>query len=181
MARPRRPVASEASSPSTVVSVTLFSVAPLALGLALVVAAVVAGFWGVAAAAQTEPSTDRAVDTTPRQELAARGAVTYRVFCRNCHGPEARGDGRLAELLTVEPSDLTGISAANDGTFPFDRVYRIIDGRDMVPGHGSGEMPIWGDAFREGVGPDAEAAIHGKILQLVYYLESIQRDDAGES
>jgi hypothetical protein len=33
--------------------------------------------------------------------------------------------------------------------FPSERVYRIIDGRD-VPGHGDREMPVWGDIFKIG-------------------------------
>lgn len=34
------------------------------------------------------------------------------------------------------------------GKFPFWEVYRVIEGRGVVPGHGSRDMPVWGDRFR---------------------------------
>ena len=103
------------------------------------------------------------------QDAAAFGKITYRVYCRNCHGPEARGDGSLAELLKVRPSDLTRISHDNGGTFPADKVKAIIDGREEVLAHGSREMPIWGQAL---TGDDAE--VRTKIERLAAFLESLQ-------
>ena len=58
-----------------------------------------------------------------------RGHDLYRVYCINCHGVEARGDGPIAELLRVKPADLTAIARENDGAFPAYAVYRQIDGR----------------------------------------------------
>jgi mono/diheme cytochrome c family protein len=108
-------------------------------------------------------------------ELIARGKVTYRIYCQNCHGDTAKGDGRVAQWLTVKPTDLTLITKANEGTFPFDRVYRIIDGREEVAGHGLRDMPIWGQLFLETSGN--EDHVRGKILQLIEYLKSIQETD----
>ena len=55
---------------------------------------------------------------------------------------------------------------------------RIIDGREeAIRGHGSREMPIWGTEFRAAAGrgnPGAESAVRGRILELIYYLQSIQ-------
>ena len=64
----------------------------------------------------------------------------------------------------------------NEGVFPFWHVYRIIDGREPVKGHGTSDMPIWGDTFREeeGTGLAAETRAVGRILAIVYYLQSIQ-------
>ena len=79
-------------------------------------------------------------------------------------------------LLTVKPADLTQINKRSDGTFPFWRIYRVIDGREETKGHGTSEMPIWGAEFRSQAagGPMPEAYTRGRILELVYYLQSIQ-------
>ena len=115
--------------------------------------------------------------------LAAKGRVTYRTYCSNCHGKEATGDGNLAEYLTVKPSDLTHISEANDGKFPQEKVHQIIDGRQPVRGHGGGEMPVWGDVFQSSLAQDPAASgesgeerAQRKIKELVLYLESIQAE-----
>jgi mono/diheme cytochrome c family protein len=116
-----------------------------------------------------------ALAATPDTEAASYGRVTYGRYCRNCHGPQARGDGPVAELLTVRTPDLTQISARNNGSFPAERVTETIDGRRNVLAHGTSEMPIWGDALqRPEQGGDQEAAVREKIRQLVEYLRSIQ-------
>ena len=79
-------------------------------------------------------------------------------------------------LLTVRPTDLTQLSRKYQGGFPFWQVYRVIDGREEVKGHGTRDMPIWGEVFRqpEGSKPVDETHVIGRILALVYYLQSIQ-------
>lgn len=52
----------------------------------------------------------------------------------------------MRTVLTVQPSDLTMLSARNDGRFPMARVVRRIDGRDPLVSHGS-DMPVYGDFF----------------------------------
>ncbi|MGD2115329.1 MAG: c-type cytochrome [Acidobacteriota bacterium] len=110
------------------------------------------------------------------RELAARGSVTYRVYCASCHGRAARGDGKLADLLDAEPANLTLIGWRNEDRFPVDHVYQVIDGREEVSENGRREMPVWGEAL----GATEEAAglaperIEAKIWELVYYLKSIQ-------
>ena len=79
-------------------------------------------------------------------------------------------------LLTVRPTDLTQLSKKHNGQFPFWQVYRIIDGREEVKGHGTRDMPIWGEVFRQPEGDkrvDETRAI-GRILALIHYLQSIQ-------
>jgi mono/diheme cytochrome c family protein len=105
-------------------------------------------------------------------ELVARGKVTYRIYCQNCHGDSAHGDGRVAQWLTIKPADLTQITKKNQGTFPFDRIYRVIDGREEVAAHGMRDMPIWGQLFMETSGNEDE--VRGKVLQLIHFLQSIQ-------
>ena len=103
---------------------------------------------------------------------AAIGKVTYRVYCQNCHGAGAKGDGKLAELMKVPPSDLTQLSKKNGGVFPTDRVASLIDGRADVLAHGDREMPVWGQNFLEKTGNEDE--VKAKVRQLVLFLESIQ-------
>ena len=106
------------------------------------------------------------------QGKAVLGKHTYRSYCATCHGAEGKGDGSIAEYLNVKPSDLTVLSKNNGGEFPAERARTIIDGREKVKGHGTGEMPAWGDAFL--TISDNEQEVAEKIDQLVHFLESIQ-------
>jgi mono/diheme cytochrome c family protein len=114
--------------------------------------------------------------TSAAQEVASAGKPAFEQYCATCHGRDGKGMGASSNLLTIKPADLTMISQKNNGTFPFWRVYGIIDGREDVKGHGSREMPIWGAEFRGQAGSGAAvlSQVRGRILELVYYLESIQ-------
>lgn len=105
-------------------------------------------------------------------EQTAIGKVTYRVYCQNCHGAGAKGDGKLAELMKVQPSDLTQLSKRNGGVYPADKVASVVDGRADVLAHGDREMPVWGQNFLEKTGSEDE--VKNKVHQLVLFLESIQ-------
>lgn len=119
-----------------------------------------------------------AVSYAQEDEIIAGGKGKYTKYCASCHGNAAKGDGPLAQMLIVKPADLTQLSQRNGGQFPFWRVYRMIDGREAVRGHGSREMPMWGFIFQieEGAtqAPYQEDLVRGRIWQLVYFLESIQ-------
>jgi mono/diheme cytochrome c family protein len=110
----------------------------------------------------------------------AKGRVTYRVYCINCHGAEAHGDGSLAELLTTVPTDLTQLAKSNGGTYPTEKVRESIDGSSRVKGHGLEEMPVWGEVFQvssvEASGSDetGEERANRKIQELVAFLETLQ-------
>ena len=105
---------------------------------------------------------------------AASGAQSFKTYCASCHGTGAKGDGPLAEHLKVLPADLTAISQRNGGQFPFDDVRKKIDGRESVAGHGTTDMPVWGDAFKQSVEGYSEKAVKARIDALVEYLKSIQ-------
>ena len=108
------------------------------------------------------------------------GSDEYRIACLNCHGAEGKGDGLMAELLNKNPSDLTVLAKTNGGEYPFLRVYHMIDGRITVTGHGEREMPIWGARYSEedyeryGTAFGSEDVVRGRILQIVYYIQTLQ-------
>ena len=108
------------------------------------------------------------------------GKQEYMNSCASCHGESGKGDGPLAELMTVEVPDLTTIKARNDGDFPFQQIFMVVDGRSGVRGHGY-PMPVWGARYRaeagDAYGPyGAEEVVRGRVLSLVYYLQAIQAD-----
>jgi mono/diheme cytochrome c family protein len=111
-------------------------------------------------------------------EGTARGKITYRVYCQNCHGESGKGDGKLAELIKIKVADLTAINQRNGGTFPTDRIYRIIDGREEVLAHGDREMPVWGQVFLDKTADEKET--RQKIDHLVLFLQSIQQSGAAK-
>ena len=117
--------------------------------------------------------------TVPAQEaeVIAGGELEYQNHCAICHGVDGRGQGIMAKFLTIAPSDLTQIAKKNAGKFSFWQVYRVIDGREEVRGHGTREMPIWGARFQseaKGGDPGSRAQAAGRILGLVFYLQHIQ-------
>ena len=108
------------------------------------------------------------------------GEAEYMNSCAACHGPMGLGNGPLAAELRREPADLTVLSDANDGRFPYWRVFAVIDGRYVVPGHGDRDMPVWGRQFLEDdaatFGPSGgEIVTTERIHALAGYIESLQR------
>ena len=101
------------------------------------------------------------------------GNGDYQAYCASCHGPEAKGDGVIAKSLKKRPSDLTRLSIRNNGTFPEQKVFAAIDGRQSSV-HNDSDMPAWADVFAkatESTGPEQAAA---RIGVLVKYLETLQ-------
>lgn len=122
-----------------------------------------------------------ALDQATRTKI---GEDEYNRSCASCHGASAKGDGPVAAVLTEAPPDLTKINQRNDGKFPTNKIYQMIDGEAAMGPHGTKQMPVWGDRYRvEAIGQMAgiphdltpEVIVNGRILSLVYYLESIQK------
>lgn len=108
-----------------------------------------------------------------------QGAALFQDNCATCHGVQARGDGPMAEVLTLPVPDLTGLTERYGGRFPMLEVINIIDGRALLRGHG-GPMPVFGlvlggdsVAMDGPEGTVTESAT--EIVSLARWLETIQR------
>ena len=108
---------------------------------------------------------------------APMGADLYRMYCATCHGTTARGDGPLAASMRRTPPNLTEITKRNKGTYPKELVFKIIDGREKVAGHGGPDMPVWGDAFMRTSDTADRNSVQFRIQALVDFLETIQARD----
>lgn len=112
------------------------------------------------------------------------GKREYLNRCAVCHGQSGKGDGGAIDILKAAPSDLTTLSKKNGGVFPVDRVSAVIDGRQLVKGHGSRDMPIWGkeysgetakaDEHFGGMPYTMEMYVRARVLALIDYLNRIQ-------
>ena len=111
------------------------------------------------------------------------GMLEFQKQCASCHGMDGKGAGPFLEFLKQTPPDLTKLSKKNEGVFPYKQVYQWIEDPGRVRAHGTAEMPIWGDRYNaevlEKFGPyDTGAAaakeVQGRILELVFYLATIQ-------
>ena len=96
-----------------------------------------------------------------------RGKTSYLIFCSNCHGQDATGNGPVAQLLTIPSTDLTLLKRKGE-EFPYNEVSSAIDGRKDVKAHGYEQMPIWGVAFGRKRAP--------VINEIILYLETLQKN-----
>jgi mono/diheme cytochrome c family protein len=129
----------------------------------------IAFFCGIAGA-QNKPAAP--IDST-RLIDSIQGPKLYKAYCAVCHGANAKGGGPMAKSLKTAPSDLTRITARNNGMFPIVKVRRIIAGEDLLTGgHGTREMPLWGPIFSQ-VAWDQDLG-RVRIDNLARYLETLQ-------
>ena len=108
----------------------------------------------------------------------ARGRREFVQYCAVCHGKDARGDGPVVRQLGIDPADLTQVRKKNGGQFPFWETYEFIDGRGQTVSLEERPMPIWGNEFRKemsGDSPNIEQKVKERILNIVHYLETIQK------
>ena len=118
----------------------------------------------------------RGTSGAQQEDVVEAGKLSYRHYCAVCHGLNGKGTGEMAKLLKVKPADLTQLGGKNYDIFPFWDVYRAIDGRKEIWGHGPRDMPIWGTVLKAEASPDrgAELQAYARMLEIVYYIESIQ-------
>ena len=118
-----------------------------------------------------------------QEDMAPNAGVSgehdFNMYCASCHGENGKGNGPKAFSLTIKPPDLPSL-ARRYGEFPRDRLARMIDGRDPVPGHGEREMPVWGVWFKVesaqelGGAEGDEASVQRRVDNLIGYIESLQ-------
>jgi mono/diheme cytochrome c family protein len=114
------------------------------------------------------------------------GEFEYLNSCVACHGASGKGDGPVTDFLSgATVPDLTVLQSNNGGVFPVTAVYETINGAEAASAHGTRDMPIWGDRFRERaegdsdpyfLGSSAQGYANTRILALIEYLASIQVD-----
>ena len=115
---------------------------------------------------------------TWQQAVLTDGEQLYVELCAACHGQSGKGDGPAASAVKKTVPDLTGLAAKNDGEFPFKEAEKAIAGESRVVSHGTIDMPIWGQAFKD-VRPDMkqfrrDALARQRIFNLTEYLATIQ-------
>lgn len=103
----------------------------------------------------------------------------YVNYCASCHGLDGTGSGPMADQLKGKVTDLAVLSKNNDGTFPYLRVYKTIDGtwnEGNLRAHGSDEMPVWGDVFRrKALGQDSYMTAQARIMNVIQYIDYLQK------
>jgi mono/diheme cytochrome c family protein len=107
--------------------------------------------------------------------MAPDGEKLFKTYCASCHGATGKGDGVMAPHLRARPADLTLITRRRAGRFDADELRRIVDGRDPVASHGGGDMPVWGDAFKDASDHYSEKSAQARIRAVVDYLKTIQQ------
>jgi hypothetical protein len=75
--------------------------------------------------------------------------------------------------LKTPPKDLTTIARRNGGRFPAVRVFQSVEGSALIAAHGSREMPVWGEVFRQRSGTD-DAQVKLRVRNLTNFIESLQ-------
>lgn len=121
--------------------------------------------------------------TFPAGAAEDLGAREYANNCAVCHGANGKGGGPFQELIETRIPDLTTLQKRNNGVFPFNRVYEMIDGREVVKAHGPSDMPVWGNEYNAkaveyymdyGRSYDAEGFVRGRILALINRIYMLQ-------
>jgi hypothetical protein len=111
------------------------------------------------------------------------GKNEYLKSCASCHGVTGKGDGPVIKSLIKRPPDLTKLSEANKGVFPFSRIFDVIDGRIEVIIHGTRDMPVWGEVYMREWSSGlplnfskelGEAMVRIRMLMLIEYIASLQ-------
>ena len=124
----------------------------------------------------TPQTTDTPQAEAEQSDPIASGKASYDQYCMSCHGTDGKGTGELATALETPPADLTLLRNNNEGAFPQDAIFQMIEGNADVEAHGSRQMPVWGNIWGEDGGePVADEIVEQRINELVEYIRSIQQ------
>ena len=116
-------------------------------------------------------------------EMDSIGKLEFQKNCAVCHGMDGAGNNApFIEFLKKSPPDLTMIAKGNGGTYPYKQVFTLIQDPSGNRAHGSSDMPVWGERYAVEVGekigsldPRFKKEVEARILELVFYLASIQK------
>lgn len=114
-------------------------------------------------------------------EQAQIGESEFKSHCAGCHGLDGQGNGPFVEFLKKKPRSLTTLAQDNEGIFPYQRVYQVIDGTTQISAHGTRDMPIWGERYAKEIisqyGEFSTAhpqTVRCRILELVFFVANLQ-------
>jgi mono/diheme cytochrome c family protein len=113
--------------------------------------------------------------TPPLIIQSMAGQDLFNFYCASCHGRDGKGRGPVLPALSIQPPDLTTLTARYGGTFPRTLIESFVAGNrvPVVPAHGSKDMPVWGPIFMA-LDPNSTAN-RVRIESIVDYIESLQR------
>lgn len=110
---------------------------------------------------------------------AVSGEADFNMYCASCHGEDGKGNGPKAFGLSNPLPDLSTLTTRY-GSFPREQLAKLIDGREVVEGHGGREMPVWGVWFKEeaaeelGGAEGDEGSVARRVENLIGYVETLQ-------
>ena len=116
-------------------------------------------------------------------EMDSIGKLEFQKNCAACHGMDGTGQNApFMDFMKKSPPDLTMIAQRNGGTYPYKQVLTVIQDPARNRAHGSADMPVWGDRYGMEVNdkygsldPRYAREVEARILELVFYLASIQK------
>lgn len=129
------------------------------------VSALMFGLFTVSLAIAAEESADT--------KAIGAGRGLYLTYCASCHGASAKGDGPVAQSLKTKVPDLANLPL-KEGKFDYDKIRTSVDGQQLVPSHGTREMPVWGKVFTTTKGPGFAQT---EIWTLMQYIKSLQQPE----
>jgi mono/diheme cytochrome c family protein len=109
------------------------------------------------------------------------GESEFKSHCAGCHGLDGKGNGPFVEFLKTQPRSLTTLAKENQGVFPFQRIYEVIEGTNEIAAHGTRDMPLWGQRYATEIvsqygefGTAHPQTVRCRILELVFFLSTLQ-------
>lgn len=99
-----------------------------------------------------------------QDEAIAKGSAHFRIFCTNCHGLAADGNGPLVQLLKIKPSDLTILSRDGNQEPITERVLKAVDGRHKVGEGQQVRMPVFSENLEVKT-----------VYEIAEYVKSVQK------
>jgi mono/diheme cytochrome c family protein len=116
------------------------------------------------------------INQVPIQRTSwASGKQMFDEYCAACHGLKANGTGPAASACKVRPRDLTTLAKANQGKFPYDYFYAVLQFGTLLPtpAHGSADMPVWMPLFYS-LDEEHKAIAEQRMHNIASYVASLQ-------